>query len=415
MVKIRPFAALRPRADLAERVAALPYDVMNSEEARRMVVGNPYSFLHVDKAEIDLDAGVDLYDDAVYAQAAANLAGLEADGVLQQDAAPCLYVYAQEMNGRRQVGLVACASVDDYRQNNIKKHEFTRADKEADRIRHVDECDANTGPIFLTYRDEPSISAELTAWLAAHRPVYDFVAEDGVGHTVWLIDDAAVIGRLTAAFARVPSLYIADGHHRAASAVRVAERRREQHPGYTGEEEFNFFLAVIFPAGELAIMDYNRVVRDLNGLSEPEFLSRLGEMFEVAKFAGEGQPRPQHKHEMSLLLPSGWYCLKVRPGLFDEADPVARLDVSILQDNVLAKLLDIGDPRTDKRIDFVGGIRGLAELERRVADGWAAAFAMYPTGLDELMAIADSGQVMPPKSTWFEPKLRSGLFIHKLS
>lgn len=414
MVKIRPFAALRPRADLADKVAALPYDVMNSEEAREMVKGNPYSFLHVDKAEIDLDPAVDLYADEVYAKAAANLRQMAADGVLVEDT-PSLYIYAQTMDGRRQVGLVACTAVDDYQQDNIKKHEFTRADKEADRIRHVDECDANTGPIFLTYRDDEVISGEIAAWIAANAPVYDFVAEDGVGHTVWHINDAEVVAKLTAAFGNVPALYIADGHHRAASAVRVAERRRAAHPDYTGEEEFNWFLSVIFPAGELAIMDYNRVIHDLNGMTEDEFLAKLGEVFDITPIAEGACPKPTAKHHCSLYLPGRWYDLAVKDGVFDEADPVARLDVSILQTNVLDKLLGIADPRTDKRIDFVGGIRGLGELEARVADGWAAAFAMYPTGLDDLMAIADSGMVMPPKSTWFEPKLRSGLFIHKLS
>lgn len=414
MVKIRAFAAVRPADGLADKVAALPYDVMNSDEARQMVQGNPYSFLHIDKAEIDLPAQVDLYADEVYAKAAANLAEFTAQGVLKQDTKPNLYVYAQTMNGRRQVGLVACTAVDDYQQNLIKKHEFTRADKEADRIRHVDECDANTGPIFLTYRDEQKITAEIADWIAAHQPLYDFVAEDGVGHTAWLIDDDAVIDRLIAAFRQVPALYIADGHHRAASAVRVAERRRQQFPDYDGSEEFNFFLSVIFPAGELAIMDYNRVVRDLNGLTEQEFLQKLADFFEVTPYNGEGLPKPAAKHQISLLLPAGWYQLRALDGTFDESDPVDRLDVSILQKNVLAGLLGIDDPRTDKRIDFVGGIRGLEELVRQVEDGWAAAFAMYPTGLDDLMSIADSGQVMPPKSTWFEPKLRSGLFIHKL-
>ena len=415
MVKIRAFAAVRPADGLADKVAALPYDVMNSDEARQMVQGNPYSFLHIDKAEIDLPAEVDLYADEVYAKAAANLAEFTVQGVLKQDTKPNLYVYAQTMNGRRQVGLVACTAVDDYQQNFIKKHEFTRADKEADRIRHVDECDANTGPIFLTYRDEQTISAEIADWIAAHQPLYDFVAEDGVGHTAWLIDDEAVIDRLIAAFEQVPALYIADGHHRAASAVRVAERRRQQFPDYDGSEEFNFFLSVIFPAGELAIMDYNRVVRDLNGLTEQEFLQKLAEFFEVMPYTGEGLPKPAAKHQISLLLPEGWYQLRALDGTFDEADPVDRLDVSILPKNVLASLLGIDDPRTDKRIDFVGGIRGLEELVRRVEEGWAAAFAMYPTGLDDLMSIADSGQVMPPKSTWFEPKLRSGLFLHKLT
>jgi uncharacterized protein (DUF1015 family) len=415
MVKVREFAAIRPARELADKVAALPYDVMNSEEAREMVVGNPCSFLHVDKAEIDLPPETDLYSDEVYAKAASNLEQFIKDGVLQADDKPCLYIYRQEMDGRKQTGLVACASVDDYQNNSIKKHEFTRADKEADRIRHVDECNANTGPIFLTYRDRAEISSVVNAWVAGHAPVYDFVAEDGVGHTVWVIDDSDVIAKLTAAFDAVDALYIADGHHRAASAVRVAEKRRREFPDYDGTEEFNFFLSVIFPASELAIMDYNRVLKDLNGLSEEEFLNRLSACFDIEKYAGEGLPKPSAKHTMSLLLSSGWYKLSVKDGVFDPADPVDRLDVSILQKNVLDAILGIKDPRTDKRIDFVGGIRGLGELVRRVEGGWAAAVAMYPTGLDDLMAIADSGQVMPPKSTWFEPKLRSGLFIHKLS
>ncbi len=413
MVIVKPFKALRPTPAYAAQVAALPYDVMSSAEAKEMAAGNPYSFLHVDKAEIDLPPETDIYAPEVYAKAAANLQKLAADGILQADPTACLYIYRQEMDGRRQSGLVACTAVDDYLEDRIKKHEFTRADKEADRIRHVDTCDANTGPIFLTYPGEAGIAAQISGWQQAHAPVYDFTAEDGVGHTVWVIDDPATIAAITAAFAAVPALYIADGHHRAASAVRVGQRRRAQHPGYTGEEEFNFFLSVIFPADELAIMDYNRVIQDLGGLTEADFLARLAEVFEITPAAP--LTRPAAVHTMSLCLPSGWYTLKVRPGRLIPADPQQRLDVAILQTQVLEPILGIADPRTDKRIDFVGGIRGLAELEARVQAGAAAAFAMYPTQLADLMAIADMGEVMPPKSTWFEPKLRSGLFIHKLS
>lgn len=413
MVTIKPFRALRPAPQYAARVAALPYDVMSSAEARQMVSGNPLSFLHVDRAEIDLPPETDPYAPEVYARAAANLQKLEADGILRQDTSPCLYIYRQEMNGRQQTGLVACAAIDDYLENRIKKHEFTRAEKEEDRIRHVDACNANTGPIFLTYPGRPTISAQILGWQQTHLPVYDFTEPDGVGHTVWLLDDPDLIAALEEAFAAVPSLYIADGHHRAASAVRVGQRRRQQHPAYTGAEEFNFFLAVIFPAEELTIMAYNRVLMDLAGLTEAEFLARLGEVCHVAPISP--QTPPQAPHQMSLCLPGGWYSLNIHPGLFDQADPQERLDVAILQNLVLGPILGITDPRTDKRIDFVGGIRGLAELEARVRSGAAAAFAMYPTSLFDLMAIADQGQVMPPKSTWFEPKLRSGLFIHKLS
>lgn len=413
MVTLKPFRALRPAPEYAARVAALPYDVMSSAEARQMTADNPLSFLHVDRAEIDLPPETDPYAPEVYARAAANLKRLENEGILRQDPSPCLYIYRQEMCGRQQTGLVACAAIDDYLENRIKKHEFTRAEKEEDRIRHVDTCNANTGPIFLTYPGRPTISAQIAGWQQTHPPVYDFTEPDGVGHTVWLLDDPAIIAALEEAFAAVPSLYIADGHHRAASAVRVGQRRRQQHPAYTGAEEFNFFLAVLFPAEELAIMDYNRVVMDLAGMTEAEFLARLAEVCEITPTAP--QTPPQAPHQMSLCLPGGWYSLNIRPGLFDQNDPQERLDVAILQKLVLGPILGIADPRTDKRIDFVGGIRGLAELEARVRSGAAAAFAMYPTSLFDLMAIADLGQVMPPKSTWFEPKLRSGLFIHKLS
>lgn len=414
MAIVKPFCALRPAEGYAEQVAALPYDVMGSDEAREMVKGKPYSFLHVDKAEIDLDPAMDIYDPAVYQKAHENLEKLVQDGILQQDTARCYYIYRLTMDGRAQTGLAGCPSVDDYLNNVVKKHEFTRADKEADRIRHVDALDANTGPIFLTCRPDNALSDVMAQWISAHTPVYDFTAEDGIGHTAWVIDDAATVEQIEQIFASIDALYIADGHHRCASAVRVAQMRREQHPDYTGQEEFNFFLSVIFPADQLHIMDYNRVVADLNGHTPEEFLQKLEQDFAVT--VAEKRPwKPQEKHTFGMLLNDQWYCLRAKPGIYDEHDPVSRLDVSILQKRVLAPILGIGDPRTDKRIDFVGGIRGLGELERRVAAGMSVAFAMYPTTLDDLMAIADAGQVMPPKSTWFEPKLRSGLFIHRLS
>lgn len=413
MAVFKPFAAVRPLPEYADKVAALPYDVMSSAEARKMAQGNPYSFLHVDKAEIDLAPSIDPYDSRVYAKARENLAKLVTDGICKQDAKPCFYIYRQIMEGRAQTGLVGCASIDDYRNNVIKKHEFTRADKEADRIRHVDACDANTGPIFLTCRPQANLHTILEDWKAAHAPVYDF-AQDGVQQTVWVVDDDAVIAALSQAIAEIEALYIADGHHRAASAVRVGEMRREAKPGYTGEEEFNFFLSVLFASDELAIMDYNRVVKDLNGYSEEEFLKKIEEKFEVAVHEGEGAFHPEKSHAFGLYLGGKWYCLRAKAGTFPEGDPVASLDVSILQENLLGPVLGIGDPRTDQRIDFVGGIRGLGELERRANSDMLLAFSLCPTTLEELMAIADAGKVMPPKSTWFEPKLLSGLFIHKL-
>ena len=413
MAVFRPFCALRPTPEYAAAVAALPYDVMNSAEARRAVQGKPFSFLHVDKAEIDLAPEIDPYDKAVYLKARENLDALEQNGICAQDSAPCFYIYRQIMDGRSQTGLVGCASIDDYLENVIKKHEFTRADKEEDRVNHVDFCDANTGPIFLAYRESDAVKAAIANWQSTHDPVYDFVTDDGIGNTVWVVDDPAVCGALQEAFARVESLYIADGHHRCASAVRVGQKRRKAKPDFDGTEEFNFFLAVVFPKDELAIMDYNRVLRDLNGLTTEAFFEKLRQSFNVAP-APTAPYRPQRRHEFGLLLDGAWYVLTAKDGTFDEQDPVASLDVSILQTNCIAPIFGIDDPRTDQRIDFVGGIRGLGELEKRCSEDMRAAFAMYPTSLDELMAIADAGRVMPPKSTWFEPKLLSGLFIHKL-
>lgn len=414
MATIRPFMAIRPAAAYAKDVAALPYDVMNSEEAGEMVIGKPYSFLHIDKAEIDLPPDTDPYSDAVYAKAKENLERMISDGVFQQDLLPNLYIYRLTMDGRSQTGLVACTSVDEYLNGAIKKHELTRADKEADRIRHVDTLNANTGPIFLAYPQNANIKAILDGWTASVAPTYDFVSEDGIGHTVWVIDSDTEIGMLVQYFREVESLYIADGHHRNASAVKVALKRREENPAYSGNEEFNYYLSVLFPAEELAIFDYNRVVKDLNGNTPEEFFDKISAAFDVEPFAGPGAYRPEAAHQFGLYLAGKWYKLTAKAHILS-SDPVLGLDVSILQRELLEPVLGIGDPRTDKRIDFVGGIRGLGELERRVDSGeMALAFSMFPTSMAELMRVADDGKTMPPKSTWFEPKLRSGLFIHDL-
>lgn len=414
MATIRPFMAIRPAANFAQDVAALPYDVMNSEEAREMVAGKPYSFLHIDKAEVDLPVGTDIYSDAVYAKAKENLDSMVANGIFGQDLLPNLYIYRLTMHGKSQTGLVCCTSVDEYLDGTIKKHELTRADKEADRIRHVDTLNANTGPIFLAYKENADAKAILEGWMAATAPVYDFISEDGIGHTVWVIDSDTEIGMLVQSFQNVENLYIADGHHRNASAVKVALRRREAKPDYTGEEEFNYYLSVLFCADELYVMDYNRVVKDLNGYDAAGFLDKISEKFLVAPYEGTGCCRPDELHTFGLYLEGNWYRLTAKEEIITD-DPVLGLDVSILQKELLEPVLAIGDPRTDKRIDFVGGIRGLEELERRVDSGeMALAFSMYPTSMAELMDVADEGMTMPPKSTWFEPKLRSGLFIHDL-
>lgn len=413
MAVFRPFKAVRPKDEFAAKVAALPYDVMNSAEAAEMVKGNPYSFLHVDKAEIDLPAGTDLYSEQVYLKASENLKALESDGICKQDEEPKFYIYKQVMNGRAQVGLTGCVSIDDYINNIIKKHELTRADKEADRINHVDYCDANTGPIFLAYRPNSEIAAIITSYMAENKPCYDFVTDDGIGNTVWVIDSAEINAKISALFDKVDYLYIADGHHRAASAVKVGLKRREANPDYTGEEEFNYFLAVLFSCDELEIMDYNRVIKDLNGNTEEEFKNKIAEKFDIEKI-GSPAYKPEALHTFGMLLGGEWYKLTAKAGTYDADDVVAALDVSILQNNVISPILGIDDPRTDKRIDFVGGIRGLNELEKRASTDMCLAFSMFPTSLEELMAIADAGKIMPPKSTWFEPKLLSGLFIHKL-
>lgn len=412
MAIVRAFKGIRPVKDLASKIAALPYDVMNSEEAREMVKGNPYSFLHVDKAEVDLDTSIDVHDKVVYEKARENLDKMISDKEYIQDTKPCLYIYRQIMNGRSQTGLVFCASIDDYINNNIKKHEFTRADKELDRINHVDYCDANTGPIFLTYKEDDVASEVIEAW-TKREPTYDFVSEDGISHIVWVIDNEIIVNEIISLFKDVKAFYIADGHHRSASAVKVGLKRRKENPNYTGEEEFNYFLAVAFPDNDLMVMDYNRVVKDTNGLSKEELIKKIREKFIVTK--SEKQVKPEKKHTFGMFIEDEWYLLEAKDGIYDVNDPIDSLDVAILQKNILTPILGIEDVRTSDRIDFIGGIRGIDELERRVHKDMKVAFSMYATEVSDIMKVADIGEVMPPKSTWFEPKLRSGLFIHKLS
>lgn len=410
MAIVRPFKAIRPRVELAVQVAALPYDVYSREEAWEKVQGNPLSFLNIDRAETQFGSEVDTYADCVYEKARELLDGQIADGTYETEENVCYYLYELVMNGRSQTGIVGCCSIDDYANNVIKKHENTRADKEKDRIRHVDTCSAQTGPIFLAYRRHEELS-RLISEVKTTAPLYDFTADDGIIHRAWRISEAdrqAVIGQ---AFAGMDSLYIADGHHRAASAVRVGQMRRAANPGYTGEEEFNYFLSVIFAEDELMIMDYNRVVADLNGFTEAEFMDKVSEVFDIA--LETETVHPAVKGQVGMYLGGKWYRLSAKASICSE-DAVKGLDVSLLQDYVLMPVLGIMDPKIDKRIDFVGGIRGLSELERRVDEGMAVAFSMYPTSIGELFAVADAGLLMPPKSTWFEPKLRSGLFIHRI-
>lgn len=411
MAKIRPFAAYRPAPGLESRIAALPYDVYNRKEACRAVSENPDSFLAIDRAETGFDDSVDTYAPEVYRRAASLLEAWIAEGRFVQDSAPCYYLYEQIWKGRSQTGIVACASIDDYLENIVKKHENTRADKEQDRIRHVDACNMQTGPIFLTYRGDRTLR-EITEEVKGGPPACDFTSEDGIVHRVWVIEDRETVRTVYEAFARIPAVYIADGHHRCASAVKVGLKRREEFPEYTGEEEFNYFLAVLFPDEELRILDYNRVVKDLNGHSVEEFLEKVSEHFMIEKAGGQAFS-PEKKGVFGMYLEDSWYRLTAREEIRSE-DPVKGLDVSLLQDYLLEPVLGIRDPRTDERIDFVGGIRGLSELERRVHTDCRVAFALHPTSMAELERVADEGRLMPPKSTWFEPKLRSGLFLHAI-
>ena len=412
MATIRPFKAFRPKSEFAGEVAARPYDVLNSDEAREEVKGHPLSFLHVGKPEVDLDPSIDLHDARVYEKGKENLQTLISQKVLVEDAAPFLYVYAQTMGTHTQYGLVGCASVDEYWNDTIKKHELTRKDKEEDRCTHVRVTNAHSGPIFLTYRDNSEINT-IVANVTSQPPENDHVAPDGIRHQSWVIKDAGIITKITSLFKTIPHLYIADGHHRSAAAARVGRERAKMNPLHRGDEEYNFFLAVYFPASQLRIMDYNRLAKDLNGMTKDEFFVKLKMNFNIVE--SPIQVKPVKKGDFGLYLDRKWYTLSTGPALQKLSDPVLRLDVSVLQNHVLDPILGIKDPRVDKRIDFVGGIRGLNELERRVDSGeMKIAFTLYPTSVAELMAIADDGKVMPPKSTWFEPKLRDGLFVHFL-
>jgi uncharacterized protein (DUF1015 family) len=413
MATLRPFKGYRPRPELAAQVAAKPYDVLNSEEAREAAKDKPLSFLHVGKPEIDLPPDIHLYDERVYQKGRENLQRLIADGILQEDPRRSFYLYAQTMHEHTQYGIVGCASVKEYLDDTIKKHELTRKDKEDDRTKHVKVTNAHSGPIFLTYRARPDLDA-IVEKVRSAPPVTDFVADDGIRHRLWVIDEPAVVEMIEKAFRAVPNLYVADGHHRSAAAARVGKELADANPHHRGDEEYNFFLAVLFPHRQLRIMDYNRVVKDLNGKSLQQFLRDISVDFDF--HPSPSRVRPSRKGEFGMYTRGQWYLLNARPSLLATTDPVEGLDVSILQNRLLAPILGIDDPRTSKRIDFVGGIRGLEELEYRVDSGeMTVAFALYPTSIDELLAIADAGRVMPPKSTWFEPKLRDGMVVHMVS
>lgn len=411
MATVRPFQCVRPNQEAVAHVAALPYDVYSREEAKEVVKEEPLSFLNIDCAETQFDDSVDTYDACVYQKASELLHSWMDNGTFIKDETESYYVYELIMNGRSQTGIVACSSIDDYANNVIKKHENTRADKEADRINHVDICSAQTGPIFLAYRSKEEINAVVDK-VTKTEALYGFTTEDGVTHNVWKISDSNEVQAIKEAFAKIQEIYIADGHHRAASAVKVGLKRRKENPGYTGEEEFNYFLSVLFPHDQLMIMDYNRTVKDLNGYSKEEFFEKIREHFELEEI--EGKASPAKKAEFTMYLEGRWYRLTAKKELQDITDAVASLDVSLLQDYLLGPVLGIQDPRTDKRIDFIGGIRGLEELERRADRDMKVSFAMYPTSITELFDVADAKKLMPPKSTWFEPKLRSGIFIHEI-
>jgi uncharacterized protein (DUF1015 family) len=408
-MRLNPFRAVRPRPDLAARVAAVPYDVVNRAEAAELARGNPDSFLHVGRSDIDLPEDVDAYDPRIYRLARRALEDLLARGTLLRDPERRLFLYRQVMDGRSQTGVVGCVHVEDYERDVIRKHEKTRQDKEDDRTRHVLTLNANAEPVFLTYRGRTEIDRVVEPMTAA-APLYDFTAPDGVRHTVWTVSDP---GALVQAFAPVHHAYVADGHHRSASAWRAGRELAARNPSHRGDEEYNWFLAVLFPSDQLRILPYNRVVRDLNGLTPDQVLEHLRAL---GRLTAAADPAPERSGVFCMYLGGRWHRLELDPAGIDRSDPIASLDVSLLQDRVLSPILGIGDPRTDKRIDFVGGIRGTAELERRVRSGeMAIAFSLHPTTLDQLMAVSDAGYVMPPKSTWFEPKLRSGLFVHELS
>lgn len=413
MATIRPFRAIRPKKEFAQKVISLPYDVMNREEAAEMAEGNPYSFLHICRAEIDLPEQENPYHSSVYEKAKENIGRYLQEGIFIQEERPALYLYRQIMDGRVQTGIVACVSIDEYRDNIIKKHEFTRVEKELDRINHFDVCDTNTEPVFLTYRDDKRIRSILEGFAAANEPAYDVTAADGIRHILWVMEDEALVAGLVSLFDELSALYIADGHHRSASACKVGMKRREEYPGYTGEEEFNFFMAAIFPDNDLKIFDYNRVVKDLNGNSAGTFLARIRQAGFAVEDKGKEIYYPDRKHVFSMYLDGRWYKLTAADDIIPD-HVTGSLDVAVLQNNLLAPILGIADPRNDQRIDFVGGIRGLAELKKRADSDMQVAFAVYPVDITDLLAVADNDMVMPPKSTWFEPKLASGLFLHSL-
>ncbi|GET29588.1 DUF1015 domain-containing protein [Prolixibacter sp. SD074] len=414
MAVLKPFKGLRPPRELAQKVASRPYDVLNSEEARKEAAGNPQSLLHIIKPEIDFPAGTDEHSEPVYDKAVENFHLFKEKGWLVQDEQEKLYIYAQTMDGRTQYGIVGAASVDDYMNGVIKKHELTRKDKEEDRMKHVRNTNANVEPVFFTFPAVPELDDIVAKIVKETEPVYDFVAEDGFGHHFWVIDDETTINRIVELFADIPAMYVADGHHRTAAAALVGNEKRQNNPHHTGNEEYNYFLAVHFPDNQLQIIDYNRVVKDLNGLTESELLAKLEEDFEVTEMGAEIY-KPAALHTFGMYLGGKWYKLVARSGRYDDNDPIGVLDVTILSNLVLDKNLGIKDLRTDKRIDFIGGIRGLGELKRRVDSGeMKVAFALYPVSMQQLIDIADSGNIMPPKTTWFEPKLRSGLVVHEL-
>lgn len=412
-MKIKPFAGIRPPREIADQVASRPYDVLNSVEAKNEA--GEKSLLHIIKPEIDFDPIADEHSQPVYDRAVENFQKWQERGWLVPDEKEMYYIYAQTMNGRTQYGLVAAANVDDYMTGKIKKHELTRKDKEDDRMIHVRIQNANLEPVFFAYPDVDEMNKIISEYVASHDPEYDFVAPDGFGHTFWKIDDDNIINRITEIFRDIPALYVADGHHRTAAAARVGAEKREQNPNHTGDEEYNYFLAVIFPASQLHVIDYNRVVRDLNGLTPGQFLEKLRESFDVVDM-GTDIYKPNQLHNFGMYLDGRWYSLTAKPGTYNDSDPIGVLDVTVLSNLVFDKILNLGDLRTSKRIDFVGGIRGLGELQKRVDSGeMVAAFAMYPVTMQQIIDIADTGNIMPPKTTWFEPKLRSGLVIHKLS
>lgn len=417
MKLIKPFRGLRPTRELAAKVASHPYDVINRSEAKQIAQGNPHSFLHINKPEIDVDDSINAFDQAVYDRGKENLQQFISDGILQQDSEEKFYVYRQEMGSHAQVGLVAAASVEAYEKNLIKKHEFTRPDKEDDRVNHMDALGAQVGPVFLTYKSQDEVN-KLIAQAMEAAPDYDFVADDDTKHTFWVIEDIGLAAEIEAAFEKVDCLYVADGHHRSAAASRVKHLYEKRNSSHDGTESYNFFLVVVFPHNQMQILDYNRILKDLNGLSSEEFISALENNFDITAVNNCEEAKPKQAQEFALYTNKQWYCLSANKSLrdsIDSSDPVLSLDVSIMQEHILTPLLNIKDQRTDKRVDFVGGIRGLAELEKRVDSGdWEAAIALYATSIESLMAIADADEVMPPKSTWFEPKLKSGLVVHML-